>query len=107
MNVIANLSIKLSFARAFIISRPPGRDRRQSKTCVSPPGDRSVSLLQKINAAPAAGVLHSIGVFVTADHAGSQPCSCAGRNTLTPQDRLITRVEVVTDTLAVTSARGL
>jgi hypothetical protein len=46
-------------------------------------------------------------MFVMADLAGNQPCSRAGWNTLASQDRLITRVEAVTDALAVTSARGL
>jgi hypothetical protein len=46
-------------------------------------------------------------MFVVSGLARMQPRASDGRKAANLQDRLLTRVEAVTDALAVTSARGL
>ncbi|SOE82110.1 hypothetical protein SAMN05446927_5422 [Caballeronia arationis] len=74
---------------------------------VGNPPVRYWTCYKKINASLAARDLHSYGMFVVSGLARMQPRASDGRKAANLQERLLTRVEAVTDALAVTSARGL
>lgn len=104
----------------WAVYRSPNRSERRvdhdvggrygNRACASLVGNPPVrywTCYKKINASLAARDLHSYGMFVVSGLARMQPRASDGRKAANLQERLLTRVEAVTDALAVTSARGL